>query len=219
MGVVKSSEAMTPESLATTRSGMFSRASAPTSARQVVSYDAAPRSRRGGGESGAPAGRLHPAASPSTKVPARIPRLTLVMVDPPIGLDEPDDPRFVELVEGVNPRPRRQGNLTLHPRVGRKDHAMVVALDDGRHFPDELRALAAVLDHHPAVLQVVDLELLRDGLGVDAPRRQIRQGRGGGGGGGGVGGGGGPGGGGGGGGPGGGGRDGGGGPRAAAQET
>src|SRR3990172_3831346 len=108
MGVVKSSEAMTPESLATTRSGMFSRASAPISARQVVSYDAATCSRSGGGESGATSGRRHPAASPSTKVPARMPRLTLVMVDPPIGLDEPDDPRFVELVEGVNPRPRRR---------------------------------------------------------------------------------------------------------------
>src|SRR3990170_6947444 len=185
MGVVKSSEAMTPESLATTRSGMFSRASAPTSARQVVSYDAATCSRSGGGESGATYGRLHPA--PSTRAPKRMPSLALVMVNPPIRLDEPDDPRLVELIQGLQARPRRQGNLTLQPRVGRKDHAVVVALDDRRQFPDERRALAAVLDHHPAVLQVVDLELLRDGRGVDAPRRQIRQVWAGGGGGGGVG--------------------------------
>src|SRR3972149_384992 len=159
MGVVKSSEAMTAVSLATTRSGMFSRASAPTSARQVVSYDAATCSRSGGGESGATYGRPHPA--PSTRAPKRMPSLALVMVHPPIPLDEPDDPRLVELVQDLQARPRRQGNLTLHPRVGRKDHVVLVAFDDAGELLHEFGALAAVLDEHPAVLQVVDLQLQR----------------------------------------------------------
>src|SRR3972149_5012173 len=171
MGVVKSSEAMTPESLATTRSGMFSRASAPTSARQVVSYDAATCSRSGGGESGATYGRPHPA--PSTRAPKRMPSLALVMVHPPIPLDEPDDPRLVERVQGLQARPRRQGNLTLHPRVRSKDHMVRVPPDHLRQFRDELGALAVVLDQPPAVLQVVDLQLRRDRARVDAPRGDV----------------------------------------------
>src|SRR6267143_1181853 len=108
MGDTKSSDAITPESLATTRSGTLSKASARMRAPQVRSYEAATWSRYGGGWGG-----------------------------------ENDLP--------------------------------IVARHDGRELGHEVGTPlgTVILDHDAAVLEIVDLELARDGLGVDAPRRDV----------------------------------------------
>src|SRR6266545_5184957 len=97
----------------------------------------------------------------------------LVVVDPPVRLDEPHNPRLVELVEDVDARPGRERDARPHVRVGSQDYAVRVALDDGFELLHHVGAAGAaiVLEHHAAVLEIVDLELLGDGLGVNSPRR------------------------------------------------
>ena len=66
----------------------------------------------------------------------------------------------------------------LHARIGRQDHLVgrspsTMRLELGHEIGAAGRAV--VLDHDAAVLEVVHLQLPRDGLGVDAPRRDVRQ--------------------------------------------
>src|SRR5437867_9934258 len=105
MGVIMSSDAMTPESRATARSGTFWAARVRTIARHVRSYPPAISERYGGGASGEMYRPAHPAAPRTT---TRTPTLPRVMVDPTVGLDEPHDALLVEVVERVEPRPRRE---------------------------------------------------------------------------------------------------------------
>src|SRR5206468_6336613 len=91
----------------------------------------------------------------------------LVVIDPTVGLDEALDAPLVELLQGVEPRPRGERDLVRHPRIGGEDDVLLVALNDGFQLRGEVRTLAVVLHHHPAVLEVVDLELARDGPRVD----------------------------------------------------
>src|SRR5437879_13141761 len=99
----------------------------------------------------------------------------LVMVDANVRIDEPFDARLVELLNGVDSRPRRQSDPGLHARIRRENDVLVVALNDRLQLRDDLRALAVVLHDYAAVLQVVHLELAVDGPRVDAPRRDVRQ--------------------------------------------
>src|SRR2546428_3544206 len=114
----------------------------------------------------------HPAAPRTT---TRTPTLPRVMVDPTVGLDEPHDALLVEVVERVEPRPRRESDRALHRRVRSEDHLPVVLLDDRLELLRQLRALAVVLHHHAAVLEVVDLELGRDRPRVHAPGGDVRE--------------------------------------------
>src|SRR6266542_31225 len=184
MGEMMSSEATTPESLATTRSGTLSKASAWMSAFHVLSYDAPTWSRYGGGWIGEIKEAQPPEpTSPASKAPriatrgcAMVRILPRVVIDPAVGADEPPDPALVELVEGLEASPCGQRDARLHPGIGRQDDLVVVARHDGLELADELRTAiqAAVLDHDSAVLEIVDLELPRNRLGVDAPGRDIR---------------------------------------------
>src|SRR5437762_1278546 len=131
-------------------------------------------SRCGGGASGETNGRAHAARS-SAAVTTPRPTLLLVVVDPTVRLDEPDDPLLVELLERVDARPRGQRDPALHRRVRRQDHVPVVAPYDRAELLDELRAFTIVLDEHAAVLEVVHLERLRNRARVHAPRRDVRQ--------------------------------------------
>src|SRR5262249_1754075 len=183
MGAMKSSEAMTPESRAIGRRGTFSLASARTSAVQVASYRAATSAWYGGGASGdtyspeqAPRSRVPVARAASTGARTGAGRL-FGMVDADVRIDEPADARLVALPHRVDPCPRRQRDLGLHARVRRENDVLVVALHDRLQLCDDVRALAVVLHDHAAVLQVVNLELAVDRPRVDAPWRDIRQGR------------------------------------------
>src|SRR2546426_1191819 len=111
-------------------------------------------------------------AQPASRSPPRTSASSLrrVMIDPPVGVDESGDTLFIELVELIDPSPCRQSDFTLQPRIRRKDDLSIVPRDDGPELRHEVRALAAVLDHDPAVLEVVDLQFLRDGRRVHTPR-------------------------------------------------
>jgi len=95
-----------------------------------------------------------------------------MMIDPAVCLDEPYDPLLVELIQLVYARPGREGDPSIHPGVRGEDHLGVVAEDEGTKLCHEVGALpgAVVLDEDSAPLEVVDLELVRNRLGVDAPR-------------------------------------------------
>src|SRR5262245_22916722 len=102
---------------------------------------------------------------------------TLVMIDAFVRLDEPRDARGVEVVEGVDARPRRERDTRLHAGVRREDDVLGMLPDDGRELLDEIGTTgwAVVLDHHAAVLEIVHLQLLDDGDVVNAPGRDVRQ--------------------------------------------
>src|SRR2546422_6243594 len=104
----------------------------------------------------------------------------LVVIDPDVGLDETVDACLVDIVEGVDPRPGREGDPGVHVGVGRNDQVHVAFLffrsllvfeKDTLKFFDQVRASlrAVVLDEYAAVLQVVDLVFLGNGLVVEAP--------------------------------------------------
>src|SRR2546428_4113339 len=104
----------------------------------------------------------------------------LVVIDPDVGLDEAVDAGLVEIVEGVDPRPGREGDPGVHVGVGRNDQVHVAFLffrsllvfeKDTLKLFDQVRAplRAVVLDDHASVLQVVDLVFLGNGLVVEAP--------------------------------------------------
>ncbi len=76
---------------------------------------------------------------------------------------------------GIEPSPRGQRDLVLHPGIGREDDVPVVPVHDGLELGDEIGALAVVLHDHATVLEVVHLQLADDRPGVDAPRGDIRQ--------------------------------------------
>src|SRR5438093_1347531 len=99
----------------------------------------------------------------------------LVVVDATVGLDETSDAPLVELVQRIDPRPRRQRDRVLHPGIRRENDVPVEPLHDGRELRDEIGALASVLHEHAAVLQVVNLELADDRPRMHAPRRDIRK--------------------------------------------
>src|SRR5256712_4123720 len=103
-----------------------------------------------------------------------------VVIDPDVGLDEAVDAGLVEIVEGVDPRPGREGDPGVHVGVGRNDQVHVAFLffrsllvfeKDTLKLFDQVRAplRAVVLDDHASVLQVVDLVFLGNGLVVEAP--------------------------------------------------
>src|SRR5690348_5277640 len=89
----------------------------------------------------------------------------LVMIDPPVGLDEPRDAGSIELIERVDTRPRGQRDACLHARVRSEDDVLGVLPDDARELLDEIwtTGWAVVLHHHAAVLEVVHLQLFDDG--------------------------------------------------------
>src|SRR5262245_47816874 len=101
----------------------------------------------------------------------------LVMIDPPVGLDEPRNARGVELVERVDARPCSERDAGLHARVRSEDDVLGILPDDGRELLDDVGTTgwALVLYHHAAVLEIVHLQLLDDGDVVNAPGREIRQ--------------------------------------------
>src|SRR2546429_9265034 len=113
-------------------------------------------SRCGGGASGETNGRAHAARS-SAAVTTLRPTLLVVVVDPTVRLDEPDDPVVVELVARVDARPRGQRDPALHRRGRRQGHVVGVALHDRGAPLGELRTGAIVLDLDAAVHDVVDL--------------------------------------------------------------
>src|SRR3989475_13331040 len=114
-----------------------------------------------------------------------------VVIDPHVGLDETVDAGLVEIVEGVDPRPGREGDPGVHVGVWRNDETHVfgnralmffvstilllgerfVLEKDAHQLIYEVRTplRAVVLDDHAAVLQVVDLVFLGNGLVVEAP--------------------------------------------------
>src|SRR2546422_729752 len=103
-----------------------------------------------------------------------------VVIDPDVGFDETVDAGLVEIVEGVDPRPGREGDPGVHVGVGRNDQvhvsflfvrSLLVFEKDTLKLFDQVRASlrAVVLDEHAAVLQVVDLVFLGNGLVVEAP--------------------------------------------------
>src|SRR4030095_5752529 len=116
---IVSSDAITPESLAMARRGRFSLASARTRAPQVRSKDAGISPREGGGASGETWGRAQAVRASARDATIRLP---LVVVDPTVRLDEPDDALLVELLEAVQPCPGGERDPALPARIGRQDH-------------------------------------------------------------------------------------------------
>src|SRR5262245_5866878 len=112
------------------------------------------------------------AQATSTRVPPTMARL-LVVIDATVGLDEPGDALGVEFLQGVDARPCRERDATLHRRIGSEDDVAVVLLHDALELGHQLGTLAAVLDHHTTVLEIVNLKLERDGLGMNAPGRDV----------------------------------------------
>src|SRR2546428_7998299 len=103
-----------------------------------------------------------------------------VVIDPDVGLDETVNAGLVEIVEGVDPRPGREGDPGVHVGVGCNDQVHVAFLffrpllvieEDTLKLFDQVRASlrAVVLYEHAAVLQVVALVFLGNGLVVEAP--------------------------------------------------
>src|SRR2546428_1720107 len=103
-----------------------------------------------------------------------------VVIDPDVGLDETVDAGLVEIVEGVDPRPGREGDPGVHVGVGCNDQVHVSFLffrpllvfeKDPLKLFDQVRAplRAVVLDGYAAVLQVVVLVFLGNGFVVEAP--------------------------------------------------
>src|SRR5947199_4295908 len=164
------SEAITPESRAMARSGTFGWASARTRAPHVESYAAGISARYGGGWSGEMCRREQPA---SASAPAT--RALAVVVDPTVGVYEPSNAPFIEVVEGVDARPGRERDARFHRGIGRKDNVLVIPLDDLLQLLGELGALAVVLHYHAAVLQIVHPELGLHRPCVHAPGRDVRE--------------------------------------------
>src|SRR5206468_2364064 len=75
-------------------------------------------------------------------------RALAVVVDPTVGVYEPSNAPFIEVVEGVDARPGRERDARFHRGIGRKDNVLVIPLDDLLQLLGELGALAVVL-HHP----------------------------------------------------------------------
>lgn len=95
---------------------------------------------------------------------------TRMVVDSDIRLDESDNPPFVEFIECVDPPPGGQGDLVIHAGIGGKNHlSPVVAFRDSRQLFHKLRAGAVILNDHPSMFEVVDLELLGDRLVINPP--------------------------------------------------
>src|SRR5436853_676390 len=97
--------------------------------------------RYGGGARGDTWGRAQAVRASASEATASLP---LVVVDPTVRLDEPDDPLLVELLEAVQPRPGRERDAGLHAGVRRQEHVLVVLADDSAQLLDQLRALAVV---------------------------------------------------------------------------
>jgi hypothetical protein len=102
-------------------------------------------------------------------------RRRFVVVDAAVGVDEAANARLVELIHRLDAGPRGQRNAAFHPRVGREDDVAVVRIHDVAQARHDVRTLATVLHHHPAVLEIVHLQLARDRARMDAPRRDVRQ--------------------------------------------
>src|SRR5688500_6949437 len=100
-------------------------------------------------------GRAQPTTD-SNPITMRLPR---VVIDPTIRLDEALDAGSIEVVERLEPRPRREGDAALHRRVRREDDVAIVAAHDAGQLVDELGTITVVLHHHTAVLEVVHLQL------------------------------------------------------------
>src|SRR5262245_13681090 len=62
----------------------------------------------------------------------------LVMIDPPVGLDEPRHARGVELVERVDTRPRSERDARFHAGVRSEDDVLGILPDDDRELLDEI---------------------------------------------------------------------------------
>src|ERR671929_1348796 len=97
-------------------------------------------------------------AQPTKDSKAMTIRLPRVVIDPTVRLDEALDPSGVEIVERFEPGPGGEGDAALHRGIRREDDVPIVLADDGGEFLGELRALAVVLHHHAAILEIVDLE-------------------------------------------------------------
>src|SRR5919108_5744835 len=103
-------------------------------------------------------------AQPTTDSNPTTTRLPRVVIDPTVRLDEALDTRGVEVLERLEPCPRGEGDPALHRRVRREDDVTVVAAHDASQFFGELGTVAVVLDHHAAILEVVNLQLVLDRL-------------------------------------------------------
>src|SRR5262249_53932194 len=94
-------------------------------AREGAARRTASRSRQGPPARGRPArGRR------GGRAPAAPPPSGGVVVDAAVGVDEADAPPLVQVVELVDPRPRREGDAPVETRVRREDHVIRVAADD-----------------------------------------------------------------------------------------
>src|SRR2546425_60579 len=172
MGDTNSSDATTPESRATARSGTFCWARARMIAVQVTSYPAATSVRKGGGDSGEMWTRAQAARASSA---AALSSVLLVMVDATVRLDEAPEARLVDRIQRVDSGPGRERDPVLHGRVRRQDDLLFILLDDLLQLLDQVGALAVVLNEHAAVFEVVHLELRHNGARVDAPGRDVGQ--------------------------------------------
>src|SRR5688572_25411782 len=97
-------------------------------------------------------GRAQPRTDNAT-ITTRLPR---VVIDPTVRFDEALDARGVEVVERLQPGPRRERDPALHRRVRREDDVAIMTTHDAGELLHQLGTFAVVLHHHAAVLEVVD---------------------------------------------------------------
>jgi hypothetical protein len=78
------------------------------------------------------------------------------------------------LIKLIDALPGGQGDTVIHAGIGRQDDAFIVRLYNIHQPVHQFRTAVrtVILDHDPAILQVVDLELVRHRIAVHAPLRQ-----------------------------------------------
>lgn len=94
----------------------------------------------------------------------------LMVVDADIRLDESQNPLFLELVEGVDLSPSRQGDPVIHAGIGSQNHGVpLIAFGESRQALDQVRTLTVIVNDHPTVLEIMDRKLPEDRLVVYPP--------------------------------------------------
>jgi hypothetical protein len=98
--------------------------------------------------------------------------LLRVVVDATVRLDEPAD-RFSSNSERVSIRSRPSARSSTSSPDRSEDDVFVVPLHHVAKLGDEVRTVTVMLHDHPSVLEVVDLQLTRDGTRVCTPQRAM----------------------------------------------